>query len=345
MKAFLGAMTPNGFVNHFDEIIKTENGNKLFLLKGGSGVGKSTFMKKVVGNATSKKMEVSVFPCSNDIDSLDGIFIPQQKLAIIDATSPHLIDPKAYGFFDEIIDLGKSLNVDDKSQFDEVFKLQKEKQVFIDAFLQYFKSANIIFVHAKKLSFSSLNEKFFNKKVIELTRIFPKCEKKSTTKKMFISALTPNGYVDFISENSINKKTIMLEGEFDSVLSLALFKLKSHLIENGYSFIEFLSILEPDKPVALLVENTNTLIFYDSFLKTEPNESQLCIDFFDPSKKKSQMLENDKSVMALLLNHASNLLKNSSLLHDKIEKIYLPFVDFKKSDLILKEFIKNEIEL
>lgn len=44
-RMFAGANTSEGFVNFFGEILAA-NTNRVFIIKGGPGVGKSTFMKK-----------------------------------------------------------------------------------------------------------------------------------------------------------------------------------------------------------------------------------------------------------------------------------------------------------
>lgn len=44
--------------------------------------------------------------CSSDSESLDGIVIPAKKVALLDGTAPHVVDPKNPGAVDEIINLG-----------------------------------------------------------------------------------------------------------------------------------------------------------------------------------------------------------------------------------------------
>lgn len=45
------------------------------------------------------------FYCSSDTDSLDGIASPSLKVAAIDGTAPHVIEPDYPGVYDEIINL------------------------------------------------------------------------------------------------------------------------------------------------------------------------------------------------------------------------------------------------
>ena len=45
-KLFLGSNTPDGFVGYFADVVRMWDLKRLFILKGGSGVGKNTFIRK-----------------------------------------------------------------------------------------------------------------------------------------------------------------------------------------------------------------------------------------------------------------------------------------------------------
>ena len=44
---FPGAMSPEGFISCFDHLMPEEKLRRLLILKGGPGVGKSTFMRRM----------------------------------------------------------------------------------------------------------------------------------------------------------------------------------------------------------------------------------------------------------------------------------------------------------
>ena len=115
---FLGANTPDGFVGYFHELAGNWGLKKLVILKGGSGVGKSTFMRKFAehfiregrGKTSDKKRVVYYMYCASDPASLDGVLIEDLGVAIIDGTAPHMVDPKYPGLVDEIVDLAQFLD-------------------------------------------------------------------------------------------------------------------------------------------------------------------------------------------------------------------------------------------
>jgi predicted ABC-type ATPase len=102
---FLGCMTHQGFFSYYDKVIDAYDLKKLYILKGGSGVGKSTFMKKFGAAFTGENIDY--LHCSADKDSLDGIILPDKRIGIIDGTAPHIIDVKYPGVIDETVNLGE----------------------------------------------------------------------------------------------------------------------------------------------------------------------------------------------------------------------------------------------
>jgi len=102
---FPGGNTAYGF-HSFYEHICTPDANKIFVIKGGPGVGKSTFMRKIAATLQGQGYDLEFHCCSSDNGSLDGVYIPALDIALIDGTAPHVVDPKNPGAVDEIVHLG-----------------------------------------------------------------------------------------------------------------------------------------------------------------------------------------------------------------------------------------------
>ena len=90
---FLGANTPTGFRSLYDQFIDPETDRALYIIKGGPGCGKSTFMKQIARCILNAGHSVECIRCSGDPDSLDGILIPELKIAYVDGTAPHAAAP------------------------------------------------------------------------------------------------------------------------------------------------------------------------------------------------------------------------------------------------------------
>lgn len=110
MRVFLGANSGEGFFSLYDQLL---NGrlDDLLILKGGPGCGKSSFMrtvaKELVG-AGWAKIDVS---CSGDPDSLDGVLFPAQRLALVDGTAPHVLEPDYTVAAERYLDLTRFYDV------------------------------------------------------------------------------------------------------------------------------------------------------------------------------------------------------------------------------------------
>lgn len=103
---FLGANSGRGFQNLFQRFCVPEDHYDLVVLKGGPGSGKSTMMKKI-GEAMEERGEaVEYLHCSGDPDSLDGVHIPRIRTAVVDGTSPHVIEPRYPAAADRYVNLG-----------------------------------------------------------------------------------------------------------------------------------------------------------------------------------------------------------------------------------------------
>ena len=76
-----------GFINLFSEIYDPNKFDRIFIIKGGPGTGKNTFMKKICSCIENKKANIEYYYCSSDVTSLDGVIfhLNGKRIAILDA--------------------------------------------------------------------------------------------------------------------------------------------------------------------------------------------------------------------------------------------------------------------
>ncbi|MBO8170663.1 MAG: hypothetical protein H0Z33_02110 [Bacillaceae bacterium] len=99
-RRFFGALTPAGFNHYIDNL--TSQCSRRFIIKGRPGTGKSTMMKKIVSEAEKRNFDLEVYHCGFDPQSLDMVVVPELKVAVLDGTAPHVIDPVRQG--DQVVD-------------------------------------------------------------------------------------------------------------------------------------------------------------------------------------------------------------------------------------------------
>ena len=137
---FAASNSSCGFKSYYKEIF--ERAERLYVIKGGPGTGKSSLMKKIA-DAACGDGEIEYYYCSSDPNSLDGIFIHgnEGSVAVIDGTFPHVWEPSCAGAVEEIINLGqfwdsKAL----RAQKNEIFSLNNKKSAAFKRAYAYLRS-------------------------------------------------------------------------------------------------------------------------------------------------------------------------------------------------------------
>ncbi|MBR5094016.1 MAG: hypothetical protein IK095_02880 [Oscillospiraceae bacterium] len=102
---FLGANTKDGFRSLYDGLPPGDE-DRLHILKGGPGTGKSSFLRAIASSAEARGLEVEQVLCSGDPDSLDGVYVPALHRAWVDGTAPHVIEPRIFGASGDYVHIG-----------------------------------------------------------------------------------------------------------------------------------------------------------------------------------------------------------------------------------------------
>lgn len=112
-RCFAASNSCHGFKNYYGDIFTDARVDRLFIIKGGPGTGKSHFMKTVARCARAHGYTVTEYLCSSDPTSLDGILLCKEgtpTVGLLDGTAPHVREPSTPGAHDEIINLGEFWN-------------------------------------------------------------------------------------------------------------------------------------------------------------------------------------------------------------------------------------------
>lgn len=109
---FLGSNTGAGFRSYFEQLLGSDSGYRLYILKGGPGTGKSSLMKKVGSALQARGDKITYVPCASDPSSLDAVLDIELKLAVVDGTAPHTLDPQCPGACEVILNAGDGWDAD-----------------------------------------------------------------------------------------------------------------------------------------------------------------------------------------------------------------------------------------
>ena len=74
---FPASKSSHGIRNYYGDLFTDTRTDRLYIIKGGPGTGKSPFMKVVARHARNRGYAVTEYACSSDPASLDGLMLPR----------------------------------------------------------------------------------------------------------------------------------------------------------------------------------------------------------------------------------------------------------------------------
>ncbi len=362
-RVFPGGNTSYGFHSFYDYII-TPDANRIFVIKGGPGVGKSTFMKKIASDLLEKGFNIEYHHCSSDNDSLDGIHIPDLEIAIIDGTAPHIVDPKNPGAVDEIIHLGDYWNEHEmRKNKTEILTLNKEisrlfrraysylaaAKIFLDEIEGYYKQTGIL--DGQKLNRYALRliEETFHKPV---TNGHPAKTSKHPVRHLFATAITPDGPVNYIETlvDSLNKRYI-IEGDDGTGKNELITRLMDAALMHGYFVEAYHCSLDPTKIDHLIIPELSLAVINivePHFYTPQPGDKVInTVEFINQTLASSLAEERQRArdLYRQSFDLAIWYLRRAKELHDKIESYYVPNMNFQQIEDRRKQVLSKILEV
>lgn len=316
---FLGSNTPKGFFGFYKEQLKPLK--EVYILKGGPGTGKSTLLKTIAKHGEERGLAVEAWHCSGDPISLDGVFLPELKTAIVDGTSPHALEADLPALKDYVVALGDHIKPDVLRANEEqiIYQLSCKKRHFNSAYCQI----NSAYCNLRAI-YEPYSELVCEDKLSQLaTSLASHVKHAETTRKQFSTALTPDGFVTY--KNHLEEKQIV------ALKSSSLFVVKKFLsmltpMLTGYS--SYHCSFEPELAESLTVGRyavvpyddcvkANDVIELDTALKGSVNEEE--------GVEERKLYER---AVALAIRHLSE----ARDCHKEVEKFYVASMDFNSID-------------
>ncbi len=342
---FASMNTGGGFECFFDEIFPPQKLDSLYIIKGGSGTGKSTVMKSIAKHFYKEGYSVEGFVCSSDINSYDGVII-DSRIAIIDGTSPHTTDPLYFGAVDEIVNFGECLNPAVlKADKEKIVTLVSKKKESYKKGYSFLSAASKIKKEIKRIASEDFDfEKMQGaiSRYIKQNNISGKGFKKSIR---LISGIGPDGEVFLDSfEKSADKICCITNSHGCEGIFFDAFcdSLKKSGVECVVSYSPYISgeingIFIPSHKTALVMgkgeENT-----YNPKYKIFNLERFLNKDVLGENRSK---LRFAKKCSEALISGAVESFKEAKSSHEALEKIYKKAVNFDKVTEIGESLIQK----
>jgi KaiC/GvpD/RAD55 family RecA-like ATPase len=338
---FAGANTSEGFRSFFNYLISPE-AHRIIVLKGGPGVGKSTFMKHIAESLLKMGHDVEMFHCSSDPESLDGMACPDLQVAVVDGTAPHIVDLRYPGAVDEIVYLGDYWDesaIRDHRQ--EIFTASKEKATNFSRAYRFLRTAGDVLNDWSEANSMALDRGKANRlasaavknvlgAVSEFDATVP-----GRVRELFASATTPDGFVNYV--DSLVRpcaNVYVVVGGPGTGKSTLLRRLADEAIRRGLDVELFHCSLNADSLEHIVLPQLSTAVI----TSVEPHEWQVrpedkvidmnsCLDP-DTVKTNAPIIDYDRDMMNAAMDRAVHFLQLARQSHARLESYYIPNVDF-----------------
>ncbi len=340
---FLGANSPGGFRSLYDGF--TDPGrDHLYILKGGPGCGKSTFMKRLGAAAEERGHSVEYIHCSGDPDSLDGVYIPALERAYVDGTSPHVIEPKFAGSEASYVNFGAFYDLD-------ALKREREGiERFTRAYKAKYQRAFRLLSGAASLSGGvTLSEETLvkaAKRARGLIRAQIRGKGSGRSVKRFLSAYTCLGPMAlWETVPQLADRAYVLDNELglgDLVVEAAATEAENR----GYGVIRCQSPMFPEKTEHAVIPELKLAFITQSGEFRYPYEPtrHIRLDAIPSRDELASLrptLRRQNRLRDAIIAEATGALKEAKALHDELEKLYIPAVDFAGIDKLTERCINS----
>lgn len=351
---FLGANTPGGFYSLYSELIQPRQARRIYLLKGGAGCGKSTLMKRVEQFARREGFSTERILCSGDPDSLDAVLLPEQGIALADATAPHVLEPKFPGVVERYVNLGDCYDCEG---------LQKVREDIISCaasyptcYAQAYRCLRAAGEMGEDVRAALLTQKLSQRLERRAQGILrrelkdKKTGEKGTVKQRFLSAVTHRGYLCLFETAQLLCPRIWAVQDSYSLAHELLLPLLTGAVERGYDVIACPDPMVPERLQHLLIPQVGLalLTVNDDMPFPGQPERRIRLDAMaDPQLLRAGRgrLRFAMKMSGVLVEEGVSCLARAKQMHDELERLYNPYVDFERVNTVAGEIMGEIMRL
>lgn len=349
---FLGANSPSGFYSLYSELLPPETANVIYILKGGPGCGKSTLMRRVAQRAAQAGETVEYILCSGDPDSLDAVVLPRLGAALVDGTAPHVVEPKYPGAVEQYVNLGDCY---DRSGLRAI---RSEILTCMDGYKAHYQRAYRCLDAASEIQTDvramlitpALEEKLAARAHGILSReLKPKhTSSAGCVKQRFLDAISHKGSITLFQTACAQCTRIYELSDSYGLAHLMLTHLLAGGIMGGYDMVACPDPMAPDRLSHLLVPELGLAFLSACPAQPFPGHPsrRLRLDAMvdrELLRRCRARLRFAKKVSSALTGEAVESLAQAKSMHDGLEALYNPYVDFTRvqemADIISEELL------
>ena len=334
---FLGANTPSGFYSLMDKLMDPAKARAIYILKGGPGCGKSTLMKRLGAWAEELGHTPEYIWCSGDPDSLDGVIFPDLSVAIADGAAPHVIEPKYPAAVECYVNLGECYDRQAMAGHrDQVMELTAAYQAQYRRAYRCLKGAGQLLEDNRDLlETPELREKLRRRTRGIVARELPKRGPGGEVTERFLSAISCQGAVClFETADALCKRIYELSDSYGLAHGM-LEELLGAAVERGHRAVVCADPMAPRRIQHLLLPDLGVGFVTGSPRLPYPGSPyrRIRLDAMADQvllRRNRARVRFTKKVAGALLDEGMETLAQAKALHDELEAVYNPHVDFDR---------------
>lgn len=354
IRYFLGANSPSGFYSLYDQLIPPETARGIYILKGGPGCGKSTLMRRVGRLLQEEGIPAEYILCSGDPDSLDAVVFPTLQAALADGTAPHVVEPKYPGVVESYVNLGECYDKEALGDLrHEIMSCMKGyKGCYQSAYRCLGAAAEINEDVRATLLTGQLSQRLIKRADGILSReIKPrKGVQPGQVRQRFLNAVTHKGLVCLYDTALTQCERVYEFADRYGLAHDALAQLLSGAVRSGYDVVACPDPMAPDRLSHLIIPDLS-LAFLSSApgcsLPGQPYRRVRLDSMADEEilRRSRPRLRFAQKVSSALMDEAVDSLAQAKAMHDNLEALYNPYVDFERVEQTARRVADEILDL
>ena len=331
---FISANSENGFFSLYDTVFHPEKMDKIFVIAGGPGTGKSTFLKELCTEVQQKGVAIEKILCSSDPQSLDGLILRHRgrSVGVFDGTPPHGRVLHRPAIIEELWNLGELWDSESISR-------QKEEILFYNEQ----KSNAYARAYALLRSLGALKEErrifyrpYFEKEKAarQIRHKMKGCRPKGEREVRLLRAFSTAGEVTLFPIYKEDQQLLLIGGK-EAAAEIYLSFFAEYLKKAEIEHTVFFSPLSPDIVDAIYINEEHTLFLKEGLNTQKHSGRRIVADRFFTAPETSE--RESKALAEGIKNAVHTALKEAGEAHAAIEKCYKTGMDYQALGRFKKE--------
>ena len=337
LTTFISANSESGFFSLYDSVFDPDKMDSIFVIAGGPGTGKSTFLKEIFVTAQARGVTGERILCSSDPHSWDGLILKHRgrTVGVFDGTPPHGRVLHRPAVTEELWNLGELWDSSIISLHKQEIALQnREKgQAYARAY------ALLRALGALKEERRIFYRPYFDSQKAErqIRHKLKPCKREGERQTRLLRAFSTAGEVTLFPKASADQQVLLVGGK-EATAEIYLSFFEEILTQAKIEHTVYLSPLSPSIVDAVYINEQKLLLLREGLNTQKMHARRIVADRFfqlpEASDRESLILGESikKAVLASL--------KAAGVAHAAIEKYYGMGMDY----LALEQFKKEKTE-